>query len=90
LSNNVNVLSCNNNPIKCIKYLLYIPSMFESNINISTGEIYKNRIIYGLNNMTKIFKNKKKSIRIQKIWQKYWYTDIIYVNMDIIVLIKIR
>jgi len=47
--------------------------------SITPDQIYKNKIIYGLNKINKICKNKQ-STNIQKIWQNYWYNDLINIE----------
>jgi len=79
LVNSVTELFVRNNPISNIKNLLYIPLIFNCDINITPDEIYKNRVIHGLNKINNIFKNKQ-SNKIQKIWQNYWYNDLIDVE----------
>jgi len=71
-------LLCYNNPINNITDLLYRPSVFDCDIHITLDDIYKNMVIHGLININKILKNKKVNI-IQKIWQNYWYNDLINV-----------
>ena len=68
----------NINQINIITDLLYIPIIFRCDFNITPDEIYKNRVIHGLNKnkINKIFKNKQ-GTKIQKIWQNYWYNDLI-------------
>jgi len=72
-------LYCNNNQIKSTKYLIYIPLRFWSDINITSIEICKNMISYGLYKIYKIFKNKQVTL-VQKTWQTYWYDVLIDVQ----------
>jgi len=53
--------------------------VFWCDIIIKPKYIYKNRIIHGLNEINKIYKNKQVT-KIQKIWQNYWYNDLIDVD----------